>query len=431
MDRFFCSFAGMRKLMILTFLFLMQISLQAQVAYKPVLKENRDKYNQYLLNKSIIENLNLPLTETTEENWETAFWTITFIQYKNELVEKKVDEGFKNIQQRSTSFQRALLELIYTEYPNSYNTEVANLLRSTNNDKVFAMCAEYILNSNYYSAEKALLLSSTNQRLAKNPTQPILISVLNKILYKSTDSKTPPIEDLLQKDFLKGNVVVFSFQRKNRNFPGLVMVRNGNGNFVRLADSSFFNGPQLARSASNMSGYLTNGNTPEGILRMDGWGISKSNVLGPTTNIQLTMPAEYSAKHFYQDSTLIDSIWDVDQYKRLLPSTFKNYFPILESFYAGKAGRTEIIAHGTAVDPSYYLNHPYYPISPTQGCLCSKEIWDERTGLLIESDQLKLVNAITSAGGPKGYYIVININSEERPVELNDILPYLKKATQN
>jgi hypothetical protein len=103
---------------------------------------------------------------------------------------------------------------------------------------------------------------------------------------------------------------------------------------------------------------------------------------------------------------------------------------MLESFYAGKAGRTEIIAHGTTIDPGYFKGMPFYPLTPTQGCLSTKEIWSETTGRILESDQQKLSNAISKAGGPSGYAIVINLDDREEPVSINDIIPFLKLAMQ-
>ena len=142
------------------------------------------------------------------------------------------------------------------------------------------------------------------------------------------------------------------------------------------------------------------------------------------------MPYESTASHFYKDNALNDSIWDINMYKKLLPENFRNYNPMLQTYYAGKAGRTEIIAHGTTINPDYYKGMPYYPLTPTQGCLCTKEIWNESTGRLLESDQQKLSNAIVKAGGPYGYAIVINIDDRPEPVTINDIIPFLKLAMQ-
>ena len=86
------------------------------------------------------------------------------------------------------------------------------------------------------------------------------------------------------------------------------------------------------------------------------------------------------------------------------------------------AGRTEIIAHGTTIDPNYYAGKPYYPLTPTEGCLCTKEIWN---GKRIESDQEKLVNGLLQAGGANGYCVVIEIDDKNEPVMLKDLMPYL------
>jgi hypothetical protein len=62
------------------------------------------------------------------------------------------------------------------------------------------------------------------------------------------------------------------------------------------------------------------------------------------------------------------------------------------------------------------------------GCLTSKEIWNEDTGVRAESDQQKIIQALINAGGANGYTIVINLNDEQRPVMLADLLPILYKA---
>jgi hypothetical protein len=236
------------------------------------------------------------------------------------------------------------------------------------------------------------------------------------------------LEYLLHKNYLPGHVLLFSFQRKNRNYPGLVLVRDAAGNFMKDSSGSYFSVPQLARSISNLPPYLSNGNTPEGIFRMRGYDVSRSSFIGPTVNIQLSMPFEKNPRHFYADSTITDTAWNIGFYRNLLPKELKDYYPLYQSYYAGKAGRTEIIVHGTTVDPVYYKSAPYYPLTPTMGCLTSKEIWNEETGQRLESDQQKLINAMIPAGGAQGYAIVINIDDEQRPVLVYDIIPFIEKA---
>ena len=99
-----------------------------------------------------------------------------------------------------------------------------------------------------------------------------------------------------------------------------------------------------------------------------------------------------------------------------------------QSFYAGLAGRSEIIAHGTTVNPAYYKNQSFYPHTPTVGCLSTKEIWSPIDGKRIESNQQKLVDALKKAGGADGYVVVIELEDKKQPVTLQEIMPYIKAA---
>ena len=205
-------------------------------------------------------------------------------------------------------------------------------------------------------------------------------------------------------------------------------IRNIEGKFIRDSAGNIFNVPQLARSITDLPGYLTNGNTPQGIFRMYGFGVSSSSFIGPTTNIQLTMPAETSLQFFMKDSTITDTAWTEEWYKKLLPASLKNYASLYGSYYAGKAGRTEIISHGTTVDPEYYKGTTYYPLTPTQGCLCTKELWSGYNGSRVYSDQQKLIEAIKLAGGPDGYCVVIELDDKKQPVNINEVLPFILRS---
>lgn len=99
----------------------------------------------------------------------------------------------------------------------------------------------------------------------------------------------------------------------------------------------------------------------------------------------------------------------------------------MEAYQAGKIGRSEIIAHGTTIDPEWFKGQPYYPISPTLGCLCGREIWDPKTGKISNSDQLNLVNTFIETPGTKGYIIVINLDDKPGPVTAEEIAPVIER----
>lgn len=400
----------------------------SQLFFKSTLKVNREKMYRNLVQNGINKNLSVPLTDSTEETWQGAFWALELLQLKSLWINGRIDLAAEQMHGRSETFQRAALELLYSNYPGKYYQPVKLLLMQTSNAKIFAMCAAYILNSDNAAADANFLSVKTKQQLALQPDNPVLQQLLYQVEHFNKPIAAVKIDGFLKKNYLPGNILVFSFQRKNRNYPGIVMVRNAEGNFIKDSTGLYFSVPQLARSISNLPGYLSNGNTPEGIFRMKGYDVSTNGFIGPTVNVQLTMPFEKSPAHFYADSTITDTSWNINYYSNLLPKDVKDYYPIYQSYYAGKAGRTEIIIHGTTINPAYYKSQPYYPLTPTMGCLTSKEIWNEGTGQRLESDQQKLINALIPAGGPQGYTIVININDEQRPVLLYDIIPLMEKA---
>ncbi len=387
--------------------------------------ENRTRLYKSLINNAITKNLSYPLTDSSEENWMDAFYAMELIRYRPPWAEGRIHEGFAGIEKRSIDFQRALLEMLYSNYPTAFFKEVKQLIDVAGNDKVFAMCAEY-LQSTTDKLLKKDIATRAFMKLAADTGNAIYKQLNFRLNNIPAVTTLPPLKDLLHQQFFPGAKVVVSFQRKNRDFPGLAIIRDSAGNFLQDSTGNFFSVVQLARSINNLPGYLSNGNTPQGIFRMFGLDTSRSNFIGLTPNIQLTMPAETSLQHFMNDSTITDSIWTENWYRKLLPASWATYFPFYETFYAGKAGRTEIIAHGTTVDPEYYKGQPYYPLTPTMGCLCTKETWSGQDGRRSESDQQKLVDALQQAGGANGYYIVIELDDEQRPVTINDILPLLQ-----
>jgi hypothetical protein len=418
----------MRFFFVAALLFFLPAKPQAQLYFKGALKANREKVYRNLVQQTINKNLSLPLNDSTEENWQSAFGAMEVLRYRNMWIDGKINIAADQLPVRTVAFQRAALELLYALYPDTFYQPVKFLLMQTADPKIFAMSAEYLLHSKAAKDDANFLAIKTKQMLDSNPAHPILEQVKYSISVLNAKPPIPDIAGFFEKDYLKGHTVVFSFQRADRNQPGLVMVRNAAGKFIMDSLGRYFSVPQLARSVSNLPGYLSNGNTPEGIFRMKGYDVSRASFIGPTVNIQLTMPFEKSPQHFYADSSIADQSWNIHYYRNLLPKGWKDYFPIYQAYYAGKAGRTEIIIHGTTVNPAYYIKEPYYPLTPTMGCLTSKEIWNEETGQRSQSDQQQLINALIKAGGADGYCIVVNIDHEDRPVLLYDIVPLIEKG---
>jgi len=428
-------FASMKKQLLTTvlanLLFLFPLFSQidsSSIFFKEGIREKRNILYRNLVQNTITKNLSLPLSFDTEQNWIDAFWAIELIRYQSPWINTTINTALDSIDKRSPSFQRALLELAFSNSPNQYIKQVSSLLNNCEDAKVFAMCVAYRMQNNLTPFPNNQLENKMTQ-LIKNKKDEAIVQQLMYRIHPPSLIKNFPISDILDSEFLKNKTVLFSFQRKNRNYPGIALIRDSMGNFIKDENGSLFSVPQLGRSISNLPGFLTNGNTPQGIFLMDGFSNSKNSFIGPTSNIQLSMPFETSIRHFFNDPTIIDANWTEEWYKKLLTAKLINYLPLYESFYAGKAGRTEIIAHGTTIDPGYYVGEKYYPQTPTMGCLCTKEIWSDEDGKRLESDQQKLVNALQLAGGAKGYCVVLEIDDAQKSISLDEILSLIQSSS--
>ena len=117
----------------------------------------------------------------------------------------------------------------------------------------------------------------------------------------------------------------------------------------------------------------------------------------------MLMPFEMDTSIFFGGSHLNN-----DVYISLLSPFLAQYPSLWQSFTAGKIGRSEIIAHGTTIDPLLYTSMDFYPHTPSLGCLCSPEIWDSM-GLRLNSIQHNWVSIVKALTQAPNYLIVAEV----------------------
>jgi len=282
----------------------------------------------------------------------------------------------------------------------------------------------YLLGTDASDAAKTKFRNLITQKFSSQNN--IIIGELIKYLNAYPGNATmplPPVNDLFQQESANHIKTIYSFQRQNRNYPGIAIVQLEDGHFARDQQGKLIMVEQLARSASNLPYFLTDGSTPQGILRIHGTEISRNLLIGPTPNIQMVMPFEDDSIFWNHLPVVADTL---QSYLQLLPGSWQQYSPIREAFYAGKAGRSEIIAHGTTIDPDYYKGMPFYPLTPTMGCLCAREIWNIFNGKLMESDQYRLVSAFLQTPETSGLLLVINLNNAQKAVSKLEVEEMVK-----
>lgn len=402
--------------LIILICFPIKTAAQNNQKFTPVLKEERIKFRERI-DSTIERVLALPINDSTENDYRDAFWIAQVSLTHDARIKRVLSESISMYNSVSLGFKRALLEAVYTLYPSEFTEEIDALLRTEHEPKLFAMLCHYL---SLNGGDKKRMLGLLFSRFPDRTNDPILQS-LELFLTERRQIALPPLKDLLLTDLYKDRLVIYSIQRPDRNYPGLAVVRLPNSKFLLNDNGNLFYIKQLARSISNLPGYITNGNTPAGILSIQGTAVSSSTFIGPTPNIQTILPFEDSTYKFMHDSAYVGIDFNENIYNSLLPDNWKNNPMILEAYRAGKAGRNEIIAHGTTIDPSFYSGTTYFPCTPSLGCLCAPEIWSEQTGELVMSEQMRLMEAIKGYDLSKGLLIVAETEDIKSPVSIEEI----------
>jgi hypothetical protein len=364
------------------------------------------------------------------------------MQYKPASAKEKLKSILSNVEKYDATFINATIEVINSLYPTELEKEMFLLLKSNViTIKQFAAIGSYLLQSKKLRTETVKIIQKKikeheqnfleNRVEKKDATMQLQSNYLQCLGDMATTKWKPTqatelIYAIVAKKYLANKNLIISFQNRNRATAGLAVVRDSTGKFYTEKDELFCV-PQLARAITNLPFFISNGNTPQGLFAITGFGNSKNMHIGPTDNIQLIMPFEQNMGLFIHqqdaDSTSALAGWN-ELFYDAMPLKFQSI--LKESMLASAVGRTEIIAHGTTVDPTYYKNKPYHGFTPTMGCLQAKEIWNYQTGERVYSDQQKLVNAFKAIGATKGYLLVVDIRDSNQPIDLNTVKRLLK-----
>jgi hypothetical protein len=393
-----------------------------------VLYQKRASLEKDLRERVITKTFSLPLDSNTEYRYTSACDAIAQFLFANADVEKGFGKLFSYYDTLGYDTKKSFLEALYAVYPLRFKDNVQVIIEKENDPALFSLCAVYLYRCDT-SINNANVLKIKMVEKFSNYDTLVILSELEKYLSYHTifvHEKTPDIAELFRYQQNIAQKIIYSFQRYNRDYPGIAIVQNSDGSFVKDANGRLLIFEQLARSGSDLPYFITNGSTPQGVYSIQGTNVSHNHFIGPTPNLQLIIPFENTWEKYFQKK------WDSSQdslvlYKNLLPPNWRNYEPMMEAWDAGKIGRTAIIAHGTTIDPEYFKDKPFYPLTPSQGCLCAKELWNVTSGRLLMSEQFNLVSAFQSTTGNKGYLYVINLDNQQRAVSKAEIEAWVKK----
>ncbi|MGM9481100.1 hypothetical protein ACS5PN_07900 [Roseateles sp. NT4] len=316
-------------------------------------------------------------------------------------------QALPTLASRDADYQRALLTAARTLYAVESQGVVQSLLPQLTASKPFAIAAYTLKAANPGYAE--FIRDLVPRQFPQWRDDPRLVALMDDVALVRVSA--PPVEELLAAPLRPGYPALYSLQRPGRAQMGLVLVRGADGRFVRDAFGRLFAQPQLALSRSGLPGTITNGNTPQGIFTIVGAGTATNPNIGPTPYLHSKLPIEATPAEFEHVDRLVAD-WSEAAYASFLPPSWRDEPSIKEAWLAGRAGRDELLVHGTTLNPAYYAGTSYFPGTPQQGCMISNEDWDPATGRLLASRQLTLAQTYAAAGARPdlaGYLVVVEV----------------------
>lgn len=376
----------------------------------------------------ILEAASLPPGFDPNSIVPRALWNIGFLNVEFDTGRRLVADALPGLAMKSPDYQRGVLSAAYTFYSAEAAPILATMLERFTTPREFAIAAYTVAKDAPFLRERILV---SMQRVfpdwSNEPRLQRLQSVLTTDM-RAVIAARPPLVDLLAYPIRAGKPVIFSFQRQDRRRFGLAVVRGADGRFVREANGTLYQVPHLANAITNLPGTITNGNTPQGLFTIVGAGTATNKWIGPTPYLHSKVPVEATLAEFEHVDDVAktgntgQNSWTEAAYQAFLPETWRGYWSFMEAFQAGRAGRDDMLIHGTTIRSTYYTGKSYYPGTPSAGCLVAMETWSPEEGRMVSSDQLSLVKAFTRDGIDRGYLVVVELDDRLEPVSLSDVL---------
>lgn len=390
------------------------------------------------------ENFDLgrfPVTDANEKHWRHLLWTVAVVEPQASFVADALDQilslmvrsKLSKSQMRTIDLATKVGTQVYLSNPGFYVAVRERFLQAiaeSSDPEWIAVSLSALVKGGMAPEEVRPLVKQMQRRLPNWSKSIHLQTTLRDIAEAAAPKTLPPLGDLLNWTVAPKQVHLYVICQSDRTVLCQTLLKDRNGEFVRRQTGELWSMPLLLRSIHNLGWNFVRGQTPQGIFRMEGVVPQPDDeffrAYGQFPLVKLFVPFEEGAKQFLpgKSGTLTG---DIGAYQSLLPPTWRNYFPIQQSYWAGKVGRSEFRIHGTGDAPDFFSgkdkNPDSYNWNPSIGCLSALELYNER-GQLIEADMPKLLQALTIVGGKKfaGYLVVVDVPGETgKPIALEQL----------
>lgn len=354
------------------------------------------------LKDSIINPLAKDFLAYKKNNWGSYAWATSYIIDDSKQNQSVLEKALKNYSQLTKPDLQKVFESVFACFPNQFVAEMRNIAENEwENEKIFATAINYL-------AQNKIEVNYLLETKFKNSNHPIIQALRNQFQPNYNPISFSDLKRIIEYNSDSKIKFLYSIQHKDRNKVGKVFIQSDNGLLVK-ENGKVVLIDQLARSATNLPMYITNGNTPVGLFKIDSLAKSENVFIGPTLAFVTFLPFECEASSFFNRPT---TEFTLEKYLDFFPKKLRTNTLLQQTFWAGKAGRSEIHFHGTTIDQNLYIGKEFYPQTPSMGCLCTNEIWDN-DGILMESGQQKLVNTWLKTPNEKGYAYVLELQESD------------------
>lgn len=366
-----------------------------------------------------------PVTDKNERHWRVVLWATATVEPQADYVDRAIAQILSLTSRRLSNSQQRTVEMalqvgtqLYLSNPTQYagiGRQFLQTLETSSNPEWVALSLSALVKPGATVAQISQWRDRVLRRFPRWQTNPYLFTTLRSL---ATPASTPPLRDLLNWTIAPGQLHLYAICPRDRGSLCLTLLKDRNGQFVRQ-NGQLWSVPLLTRSLHGLAPVFTRGQTPQGIYRIEG------TVPQPDTEffrayglfplVKLFVPYEPGVKAFLPNRKGQLS-GGISAYRSLLPPTWRNHFPMQESYWAGKAGRGLFRIHGSGEAPTFFTNNSRYSTSsgwnPAIGCLSALELYDG-AGRLAQADMPKILAALTATGGRNftGYLVVVEIPS--------------------
>ncbi len=384
-----------------------------------------------------------PLVESQETHWRQTLWATAVLEPQEPhvaaalatLVGYAVDPGLEASQQRSVQMALQVGTQLYVSNP-AFFAELGDRFRqvaaASPQPDWAAMALAALTRGGEAPAALQAQMAAVRSRFGRL-SSPRLDITLYDLETRLQEPPLPPLGELLTWQVAPDQAHLYILCRPDRSILCRAVLKDRQGRFLRQSSAPgapLWSVPLLSRTLHHGLGWnFIRGESPQGIYRIEGT-MPRSEptyfrAYGQFPLVKVFMPYEAGTAEFIpgQRGRFTPT---PEGYRALLPPRWRDYFPMQQTYWAGRLGRSLIRIHGSGEPPTFFANNARFPESygwnPTIGCFSAVELYDD-AGRLQQADMPQILTALHGAGGNsiEGYLVVVEVPGSEQPLTVSEI----------